>query len=72
MLIGIAPLCQNQSRYVVKELPSVIYVDFRRTTIAETNEVSQSSKGPRLFQIEPGRPTKYYLNRSKTDLRQRL
>ena len=38
MLISIAPLYQNQSGDVVKELLLVSYVDFRGITIAKINE----------------------------------
>ena len=38
MLISIAPLYQNQSGDVIKELLLVIYVNFRGTTIENINE----------------------------------
>ena len=38
MLISIAPLYQNQSGAVVKQLYLVIYVDFQGKTIAKISE----------------------------------
>ena len=76
MLISIAPLYQNQSGDVVKELLLIIYVDFRGTTIAKSMKHGEIPKAPDCFSlIEHGLelcPAKYYFNRSKTDLRQRL
>ena len=38
MLVNITPLYPNQSGDVVKELLIVIYVDFKKTTIAKLSE----------------------------------
>ena len=74
MLISIAPLYQNQSGDVVKELLLVIYADFLGTSVAKISEALRNFKGPKLFQIDGLKlcPAKYYFNQSKTDLRQRL
>ena len=46
MLISIAPLYQNQSGEVVKELLLIIYVDFRGTTIAKSMKHDEILKVP--------------------------